>query len=89
MSELIRLELKYCERCGGLLLRRSGTRVVYCASCEKEMQAVPAAKARKPEASASSGVVLKFRPAADRERRKACASAVVPEIQACWDGGRA
>ena len=27
------VELKYCERCGGLFLREPGAGVVYCASC--------------------------------------------------------
>ena len=39
----IRLELKYCERCGGLWLRQEGTPLVYCHSCRPEMEelAVP------------------------------------------------
>jgi Zn-finger nucleic acid-binding protein len=35
--EVIQLELKYCERCGGLWLRRRGTGEVYCAACAIEM----------------------------------------------------
>jgi Zn-finger nucleic acid-binding protein len=35
--EVIQLELKYCERCGGLWLRRRGTAEVYCAACAGEM----------------------------------------------------
>jgi Zn-finger nucleic acid-binding protein len=35
--EVIQLELKYCERCGGLWLRRKGTEEVYCAPCAREM----------------------------------------------------
>jgi Zn-finger nucleic acid-binding protein len=35
--EIIQLELKYCERCGGLWLRRHGAAQVYCASCALEM----------------------------------------------------
>lgn len=31
--ELVQLELKYCERCGGLWLRRQGVSDVCCASC--------------------------------------------------------
>jgi hypothetical protein len=31
--ELIFLELKYCERCGGLWLRQKGESSVYCESC--------------------------------------------------------
>jgi Zn-finger nucleic acid-binding protein len=36
-QELIFLELKYCERCGGLWLRMAGTDDLYCASCAIEM----------------------------------------------------
>ena len=30
--EIVRLELKYCERCGGLWMRIWGTEDVYCPS---------------------------------------------------------
>jgi len=33
----ILLELKYCERCGELWVRPSGSEEVYCASCAIEM----------------------------------------------------
>ena len=29
----IKLELKYCEQCGSLWLRRSGDRLLYCQGC--------------------------------------------------------
>jgi len=29
----IRMELKYCECCGGLLLRRAGSGAMYCGEC--------------------------------------------------------
>jgi uncharacterized Zn finger protein (UPF0148 family) len=41
---MIRLELKYCERCGGLLLRRTGDAVVYCGSCAKSVNELPVVK---------------------------------------------
>ncbi len=31
------LELKYCERCGGLWLRLKGSTAVYCVACRHEM----------------------------------------------------
>lgn len=34
---IIQLELKYCERCGGLWVRRQGCEEVYCAACAIEM----------------------------------------------------
>jgi hypothetical protein len=38
---IIRLELKYCERCGGLWLRQRGTGRVYCAACTTEISDFP------------------------------------------------
>ena len=37
----IQVELKYCERCGGLWLRPRGTDGVYCASCRVRLAAMP------------------------------------------------
>lgn len=37
----IQVELKYCERCGGLWLRPLGTDGVYCASCRVRLAAMP------------------------------------------------
>jgi len=36
-----RVELKYCERCGGLWLRRIGSRNAYCHGCEHQMCEMP------------------------------------------------
>jgi hypothetical protein len=35
------LELKYCERCGGLWLRRKGSQRVYCVTCVPKMNDMP------------------------------------------------
>jgi Zn-finger nucleic acid-binding protein len=37
----IKVELKYCERCGGLWLRPRGADGVYCASCRLRLEAMP------------------------------------------------
>jgi hypothetical protein len=37
----IQVELKYCERCGGLWLRPQGAGGVYCASCCVRLAAKP------------------------------------------------
>jgi hypothetical protein len=42
--ELVRMELKYCERCGGLWMRTRGSQEVYCAPCESQLQDVPAVR---------------------------------------------
>jgi len=37
----IQVELKYCERCGGLWLRPQGADGVYCAGCRACLAALP------------------------------------------------
>ena len=37
--ETVFLELKYCERCGGLWLRRKGDAQVHCESCLRCLEA--------------------------------------------------
>ena len=41
--ELSTLELKYCERCGGLWLRPSAARAVYCPGCTRRLRELPPA----------------------------------------------
>lgn len=36
-----KLELKYCERCGGLWLRLQGSAAVYCAACADAIRELP------------------------------------------------
>lgn len=33
LTTVVQLELKYCERCGGLWLRQPGSNAVYCRTC--------------------------------------------------------
>jgi Zn-finger nucleic acid-binding protein len=35
------LELKYCERCGGLWLRPGGGEQIYCVNCARAMAELP------------------------------------------------
>jgi uncharacterized Zn finger protein (UPF0148 family) len=44
----ILIELKYCERCGGLWLRPQGGLGVYCASCQVAISAKPDPGAAPP-----------------------------------------
>ncbi|HEX9111555.1 MAG TPA: hypothetical protein VF845_08765 [Terriglobales bacterium] len=37
----VAVELKYCERCGGLWLRARGENEVYCGSCRVRMAEMP------------------------------------------------
>ena len=58
--EIVRLELKYCERCGGLWMRTWGTEEVYCPSCAAEMLELPAARGtRKRHLPANDRVEIK------------------------------
>jgi hypothetical protein len=43
----VRMELKYCERCGGLWLRECGTEEVYCGNCRAQVADLPIPK-KKP-----------------------------------------
>jgi Zn-finger nucleic acid-binding protein len=36
----VAVELKYCERCGGLWLRRPGHEMVYCERCRAQRAAL-------------------------------------------------
>src|SRR5689334_13582092 len=42
--EVVELELKYCERCGGLWLRLCGDDEVYCVSCRLTVSRLPACR---------------------------------------------
>ena len=40
----VKMELKYCERCGALGVRQCGTEEVYCDHCVPEVAELPPAK---------------------------------------------
>jgi len=42
-ADTLRLELKYCERCGGLWLRPVGGEQIYCVACARGMAELPPA----------------------------------------------
>ena len=42
----VRVELKYCEHCGGLWVRESGAGVVYCDNCQPIVADLPIPKKR-------------------------------------------
>ncbi len=46
--ELVELELKYCERCGGLWLRECGLQTPYCAPCSVALSDFPVTRKRPP-----------------------------------------
>lgn len=49
------LELKYCERCGTLRLRSTGSSRIYCTSCEGEMENVRRVARREQPPETGSG----------------------------------
>jgi hypothetical protein len=52
----LRLELKYCERCGGLWLRPTGGGQVYCAACGLAMAELPPASTERESVRGARGV---------------------------------
>lgn len=46
-SQIVRMELKYCECCGGLLLRPSGAEAIYCAGCAARVRELAPPRTRK------------------------------------------
>jgi hypothetical protein len=57
--EIVRLELKYCERCGGLWMRTWGTEDVYCPACAVQMLDLPTRRKRKPHLLVNDRVEIK------------------------------
>lgn len=53
-SQYPKLELKYCERCGGLWLRPQGGEAVYCASCAHAINELPPVAPRGGNAPVSA-----------------------------------
>ena len=55
-DKIVRMELKYCECCGGLLLRQAGTDATYCGGCAARVREMAAPRAkrrgRQPKAAA-------------------------------------
>ena len=41
-NEAVRVELKYCEHCGGLWVRKRGAGGVYCDNCQSKVADLPA-----------------------------------------------
>ena len=45
---VIQLELKYCERCGGLWLREQGSSMVYCIGCAAQFSGFASSRKALP-----------------------------------------
>ncbi|HEY4902650.1 MAG TPA: hypothetical protein VIH89_04185 [Candidatus Sulfotelmatobacter sp.] len=42
----VRVELKYCERCGALWMRECGSGLIYCNGCQPDVTELPILKKR-------------------------------------------
>jgi len=50
-KEAVRMELKYCESCGGLWLRECGAGIVYCDNCQSRIADLPIPKKKTRRAT--------------------------------------
>jgi len=57
----VRMELKYCERCGGLWARECGGGVVYCGHCQPKVDDLPMPMAKKMVKKRTDRVILPVR----------------------------
>ena len=48
-EQFVQVELKYCERCGGLWLRKRGTDGVYCRPCVPRIAELPTPRGVRSE----------------------------------------
>ncbi len=72
---VIQLELKYCERCGGLFLRRQREAEVFCGSCTDQMSTgwTPPKSRRQPRlpVNRSADRLLQLVPSTGRREQRA------------------
>ena len=69
----VRVELKYCERCGGLFLRRPAENRVYCTVCTVHL-------AQQTDASEMAGAALpRNSPGRHRMNRRGRAGSKLPD----------
>lgn len=61
---LIRLELKYCERCGGLWVRRSGLDESFCGPCARVEAQMPERRKQRERRDNSGMLALTLASAA-------------------------
>lgn len=72
-----KVELKYCERCGGLWLRREGTNRVHCRGCSAHFAGRPDPGDAPPETARSRR---------KRKKRGTNTTVVDPAIIGCLEG---
>ena len=57
-SHFPKMELKYCERCGGLWIRPLGGEEVYCGKCAKAIEELPPVKRKAAPGDKKSSLPL-------------------------------
>jgi hypothetical protein len=98
-SQIVRMELKYCECCGGLLLRPAGTEIIYCAGCAAHVRELAPPRARRrrergptlPQAEARGTcceTVDEIHAVAASSRRKEAGQVPGTSLPFCGDAGR-
>ena len=75
----IQVELKYCERCGGLWLRPQGADGVYCAGCRVRLAARPDPGEAPPPQSAPPQQSARARNGRSTRRSKGRLSELGPD----------
>lgn len=59
--EVFEVELKYCERCGGLWLRPLGLQEIYCPTCIPLMADLPLPRRKRAAVHTESDTLLEGR----------------------------
>ena len=54
-GKMRRLELKICERCGGLWLRPGGSGWAYCGPCKRQMDELPVVRLKRAVGAQRAG----------------------------------
>ena len=71
----VRVELKYCERCGALWLRECGSGLIHCNGCQAAVTELPVLKKRPQSVKLGN----RHRPAIDDYSFDACAAKVAAQ----------
>ncbi|MGA8539280.1 MAG: hypothetical protein WB566_07250 [Terriglobales bacterium] len=77
----IHVELKYCERCGGLWLRPEGMDGVYCSGCQSCLAEMPDRREAPPRRTRKRRDVNQRKPGGHTQRESVQSSARIDCLQ--------